>query len=79
MSHSSVYMPVGAKILKVGEQDSQVFVWAIVDGSSYRNEHYNLRVFGTGHLMDINGEQFTFIDTLQMSNGLVWHIFMENK
>lgn len=55
MSHSSVYMPVGAKILKVGEQDSQVFVWAIVDGSSYRNEHYNLRVFGTGHLMDING------------------------
>ena len=69
-----VAMPLGERVLSVGEQDGRLFVWALVDTDA---EMMSVPFFvaGTGHQVN-ESSQWEFIDTVQMSNGLVWHVFM---
>ena len=73
-----VWMPGDAKILHVDEQNGLLFVWAIVNTSNhFKNRKFFVR--GTGQKIedDMRGIQNSarYINTVQMSNGLVWHVF----
>lgn len=61
-----------ATIRHVGEQDGRLFVWAEVDPSkSASREHFQIR--GTGQ--PLTGKEGRFLRTVQMLNGLVFHIY----
>ena len=67
-----VTMPRWAEILKIGEQNNDLFLWAIVDpGNDPINRVFYVR--GTGHPM--TGYEGSYLGTVQMRSGLVWHVF----
>lgn len=68
-------MPKGAEILSVGEQDRDICLWALVDIEAPK-ELVGFSAFGTGQ--DIHYDDITFIDTVQLLNGLVFHIFRDD-
>ena len=79
-----VRMPVEAKVISAGMQGWSLVVWALVDPEyPIRTEDTRIfRVAGTGHYLDDTsgegrdvGRRFEFIDTVQDSLGLVWHVF----
>lgn len=62
------------KILKVAEQNEQLTLWAMVDTSiTYDKIGHIISIYGTGS--EIQDEQDEYIDSVLMSNGLVWHVF----
>ncbi len=72
--HVSIPMPRGAKILHVEAQDDQPHIWALVDSlAELVPRHF--KVFGTGHPIDDEIHVGQHVGTLQLRNGLVWHVF----
>jgi hypothetical protein len=69
-----VEMPAGATVLHVGEQYGQLYVWAMVIPEATVVK-YKFFVLGTGE--DIGHLELVchFLGSVQMSNGLVWHVF----
>lgn len=68
-------------ILKIGEQKGKISVW-------YRNDlniqlmpqRRTFYIVGTGHDMSHCHKQgIMFVDTVIMSNGLVWHVYAEER
>ena len=72
----SVPMPRGAQVLSIQEQHGQLTVWALVNSEQAR-EPVSFRICGTGLPAEDVGAGY-FIDTVQMPNGLVWHVFLEH-
>lgn len=79
-------LPVGAQMLSVTCQRGKIMLYAIVDtkaGVYGKQEKRNVRIFGTGHVIDVyhgkHGE-YDFLGTVQMKlvgeDELVWHIFI---
>ena len=60
----------------VGEQDGQLFLWAVVDPKQELVD-VPIEVYGTGRDMArfIHGEIREHIKTVHMRDGLVWHVF----
>jgi len=55
-----------------GEQDGKLMMWADIRTESV--DHLTkIQVIGTGH--DIGEYRASHLQTVQMSNGLVWHIY----
>lgn len=75
-------LPFGNKILKVGEQDGELYVWYMFEERHITNPEVTVFfVFGTGWELEVHDVGFDvrtreYIDTVQMKNGLVWHVFM---
>ena len=69
------YFPDGARILSVGEQDGDMFVWALVNSNIPAETPRRIKAYGTGHPIE-DGNR-VFIGTVQMQNGLVFHFFEE--
>ena len=70
-----ISIPLPAKILSVDEQYGRLVVWAIVDPvAPHRVVAFSIR--GTGHPLD--GTEGRFVNTVKMSNGLVWHVFVKD-
>lgn len=72
----TIRMPIGATILSVGLQGGLLVMWAKVDPAKWgagRAEDRTIYVMGTGNPFDEDAKQF--IGTVQMPNGLVWHVF----
>jgi hypothetical protein len=65
-------MTAHAKILSVGAQGDNVCVWAIVD-PTYTTEYRAIDAYGTGHQVPANPGRF--LGTVQMDDGLVFHLF----
>lgn len=63
------------KILKVGEQNGELVIWIMVDDEG-ETETLNVYIVGTGHKVPGELTGFDFFDTVQMQNGLVWHVFI---
>lgn len=66
-------MPRGAQLLHLGEQHGDLYVWAKVDIDQpivWRK----LEVVGTGW-QEKDGGDGVHIGTVQMHNGLVFHVF----
>lgn len=72
-------LPDGYRILSAGEQDGQIFIWAIVNPDAPLMDA-RFRIYATG-FDDIpaflNNGYLQYIDTVLMKSGLVWHIFQE--
>jgi len=68
-----IELPEGYQILKVAEQDGGLFVWVKVDTDAKLIKRPFV-VVGTGHELDMYG--FLHLDSVVMSNGLVWHVFI---
>ena len=67
-----IFMPRGAKILSVANQNGSICLWAIVDRSAVVEER-NFGVFGTGHDVGFLGKD-EFLDTVFIEE-FVWHVF----
>ena len=65
-------------ILKVAEQNGSLMLWCIVDPTMSFGKTINVDIVGTGH--PINDERKCakggYFDTVVMTNGLVWHVFI---
>lgn len=66
-----VSMPEGAEIVSAGSQDGTLVVWAICNPARPRVQR-KIAVVGTGWPVPETG---VFIGTVQMTTGLVWHVF----
>jgi len=67
-----ITIPEDHVLLKVAEQNGELFVWIEVDtDSADMTGHFVIK--GTGHELDMYG--FHYLDSVLMSNGLVWHVF----
>ena len=68
-------LPKGAKPLAIQNQHGAVYLWALVDPSEpFSPRHF--RLVGTGHLIEDNMDDLTYIGTVQMDNGnLIFHLF----
>lgn len=72
----SADMPVGARVLSVGEQDDeQIYLWALVNTQERRKEKRHFFLFGTGNPIEYGEPEGPFIGTVQTRAGLVWHVF----
>lgn len=64
--------------LKVAEQDEKLYAWCIVN--TLMDELYTAEIIiiGTGHEISRNmvTNKHTHFDSVIMSSGLVWHIFI---
>lgn len=69
-------IPVGdrrAVILHVGEQNDTLCMWVLLDETSTDTKGYlDVDIFGTGNPVHTRNRH---IGTVQMSDGLVWHVF----
>ena len=66
----------GCQVLHVGEQNNEVFIWIAVDPDQIWTCHKRFRIIGTGYEIKVDDYyQLKFIGTVQMKNGLVWHVF----
>jgi hypothetical protein len=69
-----VEMPVGAKILHVGCQGSEIMLWAEVDTGN-ANENRLFEVFGTGFQIPIDiGVSRKYLATVFVGS-FVWHVY----
>ena len=73
---SVVEVPFLAIIRHVGEQDGELFVWAEVEVAETSTHVLDIEVFGTGQdIVEDMGVTREFLGTVQMANGLVFHIY----
>ncbi len=70
-----IHLHEDAQILYAGEQNGDLFLWARVN-TDFDTELRTIQVYGTGH--EVNEFDLGYISTVQMQNGLVFHVF-ENK
>lgn len=73
-------LPYRHVVLHAGEQNGELMLWAMVDDqldfSLPETTTIGVSVIGTGReLFPIDAEDY--FSTVQMSNGLVWHIFLQ--
>lgn len=73
-----IEMPKGSKILHVGFQNRELFVWALVDVSEAETETRCFRLVATGGIIHTS-EIKQFIGTVfENYGGYVWHVFEIN-
>ena len=60
-------------LCEVGQQDGKLFMWCVVDIHAKLVKRY-FKIVGTGHKIE-GIENLCFLRTIQMPNGLVWHLF----
>lgn len=73
-----ISLPIGSRILSVGVQGDQLYVWASVPETSDCHD-WNVEVVPTGQIHQ-SWEDDSFRGTVHMHNGqLVFHVFIEKK
>jgi len=68
-----INLPKSYALLDIQSQGDKICMWCLID----THEEFVTRKFvviGTGWKIDIK-EDLCFMKTVQMANGLVWHIF----
>jgi hypothetical protein len=79
--YQKLTLPVGAEIMAVKEVGGELVLYAVVD-TDPTSEKFALGIFifGTGQpLSQMNLRDLEYLDTVPMSNGLVWHVYFESK
>ena len=69
----TIHLSGHSEPLKVAEQNGKLLMW-VQTCTDCELEPWVFRVSGTGHEID-NELDLVHIDTVLMSNGLVWHVF----
>lgn len=70
---NTIIMPSEHVILKVAEQDGKLFFWAEVETNAEEIGKIFM-IYGTGQELSHSG--FGYLDSVIMSSGLVWHIYV---
>ena len=74
--YQNIYLTHGAKVLCVQVQNGIPCVWVLLD----TEEHpvvATVRTYGTGHTIDENTPEESYVGTYQLENGaLVFHVFI---
>jgi hypothetical protein len=70
-------VPAESQFLSIQIQDELPCMWRLVNDSTLPARQVFIQCFGTGHLMpDVgSGRRRTFLGTVQLSTGLVFHYF----
>ncbi|WP_297478303.1 hypothetical protein [Ferrovum sp.] len=71
-------LPEGSKVISAGCQNDTVMIWVLVPEVYKKSHTFKVLSVGTGWQLDLD-EGVEFIGTVQMPDGLVWHIFARNK
>ena len=72
----TISVPKDSKILAIQTQNEQLVVYALVDINQKEMQTIEIRIFGTGHDLDINMTSWTYLGTVMTYHDkLVWHIF----
>lgn len=71
VSWQSVAMPIGARVLSVGNQNGHLCLWAMVDPSK-EIEPRGFSIIGTGNRIVV--DPGPFVGTVQIDQ-FVWHVF----
>lgn len=66
--------PRGSTILSAGVQEDEIMVWARCDPAAPLVAR-DVYAYATGERLPAWTEQATFIGTVQMGDGLVFHVF----
>ena len=70
-------IPRGAQFLSIIQQADSIVLYALVDPDA-PGKPYEVFVRGTGTPIDDSYLRFCdFVGTIEMRDGLVWHIFVE--
>jgi len=75
-----IRMPDDYKLLSAKEQHGEIILWALVDNENPISGA-QIHIIGTGNPIDEPNQLFEYweyIDTVVMSNSLVWHVW-DNK
>lgn len=76
--YATITMPTRSRLLSVQVRNGVPCVWALVDPTAELVER-RLRVFGTGHPVDVGGG-CPFVGTFQLHGGaLVFHVFDQGE
>jgi hypothetical protein len=67
-------LPYGSRVLSAKEQDGILCVWVQLNEQG-PPANYVFYIFGTGTSMQTIKLNTSYVDTVQMSSGLVWHLF----
>lgn len=74
-----VQLPIHCSILSAGEQNGALMMWVRLDPDRPKAE-YQIAVVGTGQPVpeddDDKAIYWQFIQTVQVSDGVVWHVFV---
>jgi len=73
---TKLMLPCSAVVVHVGEQQGDVQIWVEVD-LSHAEQERTFVIFGTGHNISDGDHSYLHMGSVQMSNGLVWHIYEE--
>ena len=69
-------LPKGSTILCVKNQSGHLVLYALVDSNEKQNETKIIKIFGTGHPIDISTSSWVYLDTVMTHDDqLVWHIY----
>lgn len=71
---NTIFMPKGAHILCVQNQDNIPTIWAMHNATVTTKVLRTFYIYGTGH--NISSDNLDYIGTVQINN-VVWHIFEE--
>jgi hypothetical protein len=72
----TVELPKNSNIISAESQGDNIVVYAIVNTEEKELRKVEIRVFGTGHNIDINLNYYIFLDTVKMYGGtLMFHVF----
>lgn len=70
-----IFIPSGARLLYVGHQHNENYLWALVDPDN-PPEPVSLVRMGTGGKINNSDLLGEYLGTVQNDNGLVWHFFV---
>ncbi len=74
----TINLPAGAKPLSVGVQGSQVVLWVLLDPKATEHKLRTFETYGTG--WDVpDAEGLVPVGTVQLPNGLVFHVFERTR
>jgi len=73
-----VSLPVNSTVLSVVEQYQKIVMYAIVDAEQENTLEIEFLVLGTGQNFDNTLDDYTFLNTVNLSGGsLMFHVFVE--
>lgn len=70
--------PAGAAVLSVAEQRNGIVMYATVptDNDPELTKEIDVRIVGTGHVIEFDPREYTFLGTVNLYNGqLMFHVF----
>jgi len=73
-----ISVPAGAVVLSVAEQKNNIVLYALVptDNDPTITKIIDVRIVGTGHVLQFDPRDYKFIGTVNLHNGpLMFHVF----